>query len=621
LPRTLRTFVAVTILIVVLAATPPAVHAQYPLAQSSTLTAFDGYHDYSAAVRFMDYYAETYPDIVEKFSIGQSYLGTTVWGVIITNKATGPHTDKPAYWADGNRHAGEVTGGEAVLYTIKYLCENYGADPVVTSIVDSKVAYLVPKMNPDGSDVYFHTPGSLRSTVRPYDQDGDGQLDEDPAEDLDGDGFSRQMRWRDPEGEYVIDATQPNGMRRRTPDDRGPFYSMGSEGIDNDGDGRVNEDGIGGLDLHRNFTFNWRPNPEDDATGRGRTQRGAGEYPLSEPEVRNIVVYLMQHPNIGVVETYDTTVPMLLRPPSMGDDRLMHPEDEWWYKEFDRVGSQITGYERAGNVFRDYGGGSPLFGHSPDFGYFAYGSIWYGDELWNGGRVDLDGDGQSTAEERERFSRELPAPFGYQDWTPAQHPTLGEVEVGGTQSKFVRQNPPPAMLEEEIRKNVLWAVRKMEWMALVRVAETKVERVADQEDVFKVTGYFTNEGRLPTALERAKEIHIVREDFAEIQVPEGMGLVDAEGNPLRGAGRGGGRGGGGGGGMMGMGGGGQQPPAAPTTNRVNMGWLDGSMGIGYQPMRAVTWYVKVNDARDRTVTVGIGSTRGGVHRVEIELPR
>ena len=62
-------------------------------------------------------------------------------------------------------------------------------------------------------------------------------------------------------------------------------------------------------------------------------------------------------------------------------------------------------------------------------------------------------------------------------------------------------------------------------------------------------------------------------------------------------------------------------PAAVTTNRVSMGWLDGSMTKGFAPMRMVRWYVKVDDTRELTVTVGISSTRGGEHSVEVELPR
>jgi hypothetical protein len=93
-------------------------------------------------------------------------------------------------------------------------------------------------------------------------------------------------------------------------------YLMYTEGIDNDGDGKYNEDGIGGLDLHRNYPENWRPDNRGDATGRGYTQFGAGEYPLSEIETRSTVLWLLSHPNISVVNSLDTRVPMHLRPPS-----------------------------------------------------------------------------------------------------------------------------------------------------------------------------------------------------------------------------------------------------------------------------------------------------------------
>ena len=48
--------------------------------------------------------------------------------------------------------------------------------------------------NPDGASLYHLTAQTLRSTVRATDNDGDGLLDEDAGEDLDGDGFIRQMR-------------------------------------------------------------------------------------------------------------------------------------------------------------------------------------------------------------------------------------------------------------------------------------------------------------------------------------------------------------------------------------------------------------------------------------------
>ena len=99
-------------------------------------------------------------------------------------------------------------------------------------------------------------------------------------------------------------------------------------------------------------------------------------------------------PNISVVNTMDTAVPMHLRPPSTCESsECMFPSDLALYQHFDSAGLRITEYPWAGDVYHTYATRNdttrqpqPLFGHSPDFGYFGFGAIWYGDELWNGGR-------------------------------------------------------------------------------------------------------------------------------------------------------------------------------------------------------------------------------------------
>ena len=177
---------------------------------------------------------------------------------------------------------------EATLYFIHHLLTHYGKDPEITKLLDNRAIYAKPSNNPDGNALYQYTAQTLRSTVRPQDNDGDGLLDEDPGDDLDGDGFIRQMRKyvgpgkgnatrhpKDPSGRLMESVAQGKGD-----------YMLYSEGTDNDGDGRYNEDGVGGLDLHRNYPENWRPMRE--ATGRGYTQGGAGEFPLSETETRAV---------------------------------------------------------------------------------------------------------------------------------------------------------------------------------------------------------------------------------------------------------------------------------------------------------------------------------------------
>ena len=83
--------------------------------------------------------------------------------------------------------------------------------------------------------------------------------------------------------------------------------------------------------------------PGKDYTGRGWTQSGAGEFPLSEPETRAVVLFALENPNIAVANSMDTRVPMHLRPPSTSrsEDR-MYPEDLAFYEHIDSVGLTIT---------------------------------------------------------------------------------------------------------------------------------------------------------------------------------------------------------------------------------------------------------------------------------------
>ena len=507
---------------------------------------FSHYHMYGEVISFLNAWAKDYPDIVDLYSVGKSFEGRDIWQLTITNKKTGKDTDKPAMFIEGNRHSGEVTAAESALYFAWHVITQYGKDPEITRLVDTKALYVKVKNNPDGSELYLNTAQSNRSTVRPHDSDGDGLLDEDPPEDLDGDGFCYQMRQKvgPGKGDFILHPDDKTGrLMKRVGKDKGDYKVM-SEGLDNDGDGKTNEDGIGGLDLHRNYPENWRPEPGLDLTGRGWTQLGAGAYPLSEPETRTVVLFLLQHPNVSAGQTMDTAVPMLLRPPSTSrSEESMLPGDLALYRYLDEQGKKITGYPYAGDVFWDYAkitsdfrdwddeeeetGGQPLFGHSPDFGYFSYGAIWYGDELWSGGKVvDYDKDGKISELEVLRWNDEALAGKGFKSWTRFSHPQLGEVEIGGLNPKFFRQNPPVAVLEEWAKKEADFNLFLAKSLPQVKIVSVDVRPVKKEPGVFEVAAVFTNEGFLPTALEMAERVKIVRPDRATISIPEkGLELV------------------------------------------------------------------------------------------------
>ena len=546
---------------------------------------FAHYHTYEETVALLKAWASKYAHLVDLYTVGQSFEGRDIWQLTIARKKGRTHTDRPAFFIEGGRHAGEISGIEATLYLIVHVLTGYGSDPEITRLVDTKTIYARPMNNPDGSSVYHLTAQTLRSTVRPTDNDNDGLLDEDAGEDLDGDAYLRQMRRvvGKGKGNWIKDPKDAKGRAMRRVRDGEGDYDVVSEGIANDGDGRLNEDGIGGLDLHRNYPENWRPMREE--TGRGQTQVGAGEYPLSEPETRAVFLFLLTHPNIAIVNSLDTAVPMILRGPSTStSEETMFPADLELIRRFDAKGLEITGYPWAGDTYDVYAtrGGpnpltgeaarpTPLFGHGPDFGYSWYGVVWYGNEIWNGGRfIDYDNDKRYEDWELLKWNDEHRAGKGdFKEWTPFKHPTLGEVEIGGFNPKFYAQNPPADMLEKWARNEAMFNLYLAQQLPQVRIVSTSSKPTGN--GVHEVELTVTNEGKMPTALEIAKRVKMVRPDTCTIALAKGQELVAAaEGQPRQ-------------------------------RTAIEIDWL--------QPgeHKTVTWRVKGSG----DVTVTIGSTRGG----------
>ena len=570
-------------------------HPEVEYEAGETLT-FDRFHTMDVMYEWLYRWEKQYPDLVEVYEVAKSLEGRPILQAAVTNKNTGPATDKPAAFFEGGRHSGEVTSSESVLWLMQHLVENYGSDPEITHLLDTRAIYLRPKNNPDGSELYLYTAQSNRSTNRPTDNDGDGLLDEDAADDLNEDGVIHQVRYlprpgTDDRATMVLDEADASGrlMRRARADEEAVWVTT-REGIDNDGYGRANEDGIGGLDLHRNYVENWRPEPGLDRTGRGYTQRGAGAYPLSEIETRSVVVFLLENPNISVANSMDTRVPMHLRAPSTspGPER-MFPEDLAFYEYFDSLGMSITGYPWAGDVFHDYStrsrpdadptDGGPLFGHGPDFGYWYYGAIWYGDELWDGGKFgDLNGDGEEDQADALIWDDQENQGRAFKEWETFDHPTLGEVEIGGFHPKFFSQNSPPAALERWAGDQALFNLALAQHLPLLEVDEVDIRRgdTEGDETTYEVEVTWRNAGGLPTALRQARLVKVVREDRAVLE----FGEPDAEG----------------------------ETPAARVVGQsaVDAGWTEAGA------TNSATFEVRVSGSDPVEGTVRILSTRGGV---------
>jgi murein tripeptide amidase MpaA len=217
---------------------------------------FDTYYRYEELTQFLQQWAEEYPHLCRLESIGQSYEGRDIWLLRLTNFETGPDTEKPAYWADGNIHATEVSASTASLYLAHKLLTGYEQDEKVRYALDSRAFYIVPRLNPDGAEwALADRPKFIRSSTRPYPRTD--ELDGLHQEDVDGDGRILQMRIKDPNGTWKPHPDDPRLMIPRDPDEPpgGDFYRLLPEGRINNYDGVTIEmaPSLQGLDLNRQF--------------------------------------------------------------------------------------------------------------------------------------------------------------------------------------------------------------------------------------------------------------------------------------------------------------------------------------------------------------------------------
>lgn len=111
---------------------------------------FGGYYTYQEVVNELDSMYLLYPNIItQKFSIGTSIEGRTIWAVKISDN---PNIleNEPATGYDALIHAREPQSMATLMYFIYYLLENYGTDPEATYLVNNRQIYCVPVINPDG---------------------------------------------------------------------------------------------------------------------------------------------------------------------------------------------------------------------------------------------------------------------------------------------------------------------------------------------------------------------------------------------------------------------------------------------------------------------------------------
>ncbi len=485
---------------------------------------FDRYYHWEEMTQAFRDLAAAWPDLVELRSIGKSVEGRDLLLAVVTDRSTGPDTAKTAFWCDGNIHGNEVQGGEACLYLVWWLCENRGKLPRVRKLLAERAFYVLPSVNPDGRAHWFDAPNTMhssRSGMRPVDNDRDGLFDEDGPNDIDGDGEILQMRIEDPDGDWKPDPLEPRLMVHCAPGERGKWRLLGEEGIDDDGDGRIDEDGPGGYDPNRDWPADWRTSSE---------QPGAPPYPCSLPETQAVVDFLVAHPNVAGFQSFHNFGGMILRGPGSKAFGAYPERDDRVLRALAARGEEQLPFYRSMQIGKDL---YQVHGGEVNFAYETLGIFSFSNEMWSSALYrDRPPSDEADDRERLRFDDDLEMGARFVDWHVVDHPQLGKVELGGWRKDTTRV-PPPFMIEEMLHRNMAFVLFNAERMPAVRAEGATVRRLGG--GLSEVDAVFRNDGTIPTRSQRAVDAKIGSPDRATVAVegdaqPLSVGLVDAGSN-------------------------------------------------------------------------------------------
>lgn len=479
--------------------------------------------------RWLAHLGETQQELVRVERFGSSAEGRPLYVVKVGRE---PDRARPALWVDANMHASELVGiNVAVCFVDDLLALHRGdnrlglSGPVAQAAKEALV-YVVPTLSPDGLEVVSEDGRFVRSSPvlpRPSQKARWRQVD------LDGDGQIRRLRIKDPCGAFVESRQVPGLMVARSVDDEGPFFTLHPEGVIDGWDGThvppwdIFDDNP--LDLNRNFSATWRPEPE---------QAGAGDFAGSSPEARALMALMTTLPHVYAWVNLHTFGGVWIRPPGAApettlafSDRAIFGLVEDWAQAHAGVPT-VSGFTEFTYVPE-----RPLYGDLVDYAWHQRGAYAWAVELWDlFARAGLPKRGRfvdryvdQTREDLEHLARSLQAigAAAVEPWRPLQHPQLGDVEVGGFDPRFSVWNPPPGPLVEALCRGHSAVFHRL--LSLLPRLQVHTRREAlGGDDVFLVELTIENHGGLSTVgpevaklLPHNEPVAVVVEDQARVR--------------------------------------------------------------------------------------------------------
>jgi hypothetical protein len=395
----------------------------------------------------------------------------------------------------------------------------------INQLLKDKTFYIVPTINPDARDNYMkepNTPHSPRSGMLVLDNDGDGEAGEDGFDDLNGDNHITYMIRKSPTGRFIKDPQDQRKLIGVAEEEQGEYEMLGFEGIDKDGDGEVNEDGIGYYDPNRDWGWKWQPD---------HVQRGAYKYPFSLPESRAVADFVMKHPNIAGAQSYHNYGGMILRGPGAEEDvDTYNKEDVRIYDAIAKKGEEMIPGYRYLTVYKDL---YSVFGGELDWFYGGRGIYTYTNELMVSYLYFHKNEGRANQEEELKVDKYLTFGDAFVDWKEYNHPQYGMIEIGGFKKNFSRAHPG-FLLEQDAHRNMAFTIYHA--YQTPKLSITNVEENNLGNGLKEVTATLYNERLMPTHSGQDLKFKIERPDLVSItnaDVIAGMIVEDDDFNKVK----------------------------------------------------------------------------------------
>ena len=373
----------------------------------------------------------------------------------------------------------------------------------IRNLLNTSSFYVFPSVSPDAADQYFAQQKYERSAnATPTDDDRDGKINEDPFEDLNKDGWITWVRIEDPTGKWkthpaddriMVIANQEKGEQGK--------YILIPEGIDNDKDGKWNEDPEGGIHFNKSLTFD-----------PPYFMAGAGEHPVSELENRALLDYLYERFNIFAVVSFGPA------------NNLSEP---WKFDKSKTSSRIITGTmegdakvnKMAGDLYKKYvtakdaPAALPSKGDLSQWAYFHYGRQSFSTPGWWPPKFELPKDSVAAKKYKNNEDKNTDVDFlrwaekeGVDVFTPWQkisHPDYPgkNAEVGGFKP-FAKLNPSFKLVDKLIEEHTRFIISLAEKKPDIDLVNLKTEPL--ENGVTRISVTVQNKGLFPAIAEIAQ---------------------------------------------------------------------------------------------------------------------